>query len=57
MITVSHRPSSLKDCDYILVLNEGAVIEEGTHNELINKMGVYREIFDKQLSSDKVLNK
>jgi ATP-binding cassette subfamily B protein len=28
IITVSHRPSSLKDCDYIIVLDEGAVIEE-----------------------------
>ncbi len=56
VITVSHRPSSLKDCDYILVLNEGAVIEEGTHEELINKMGVYQEIFNKQLSTDNVLN-
>ena len=57
VITVSHRPSSLKDCDYIIVLDEGAVIEEGTHNDLIKKQGVYKEIFDKQLSADNVLNK
>lgn len=56
-ITVSHRPSSLKDCDYIIVLDEGAVIEEGTHEYLLEKQGIYREIFDKQLSADNVSDK
>jgi ATP-binding cassette subfamily B protein len=57
VITVSHRPSSLKDCDYILVLDEGTIVEAGTHEELLSKMGIYQAIFDKQLSSDGVLNK
>lgn len=56
VITVSHRPSSLKDSDYILVLDEGAVIEEGTHDNLIIKQGVYKEIYYKQLSAENVSN-
>ena len=47
-LIVSHRISSVIDANYILVIDQGAVIEQGTHAELINKGGFYKELFQKQ---------
>ncbi len=49
-IIVSHRISSLRYADKILVLENGVKIEEGTHEELINKDGIYAEMYLKQLA-------
>ena len=49
-IIVSHRVSSAKNADRILILDEGKVIEQGTHNQLINKGGYYKELYLLQLS-------
>ena len=46
---IAHRLSSVREADLILVLAEGEVVEQGNHQELIAKNGVYREIFDLQL--------
>jgi ATP-binding cassette, subfamily B, multidrug efflux pump len=48
----SHRISTLKDADLILVLHEGSVIERGTHNELVAGNGMYAEIYEMQLLED-----
>jgi ATP-binding cassette subfamily B multidrug efflux pump len=48
-IIVSHRVSSAKNADKIIVLSEGEIIQQGTHNELINKEGYYKELYNKQL--------
>lgn len=47
-IFISHRLSSTKFCDRILFLEDGKIIEEGTHYELISKDTKYKEIFDIQ---------
>ena len=47
-LIVSHRISSVIDANYILVIDQGTVIEQGTHAELINKGGFYKELFQKQ---------
>jgi ATP-binding cassette subfamily B protein len=52
-IIVSHRVSSVKNADQIIVLDEGKIIEKGTHNELINHKGVYFEFYQKQLFEKK----
>ncbi|MFT4697857.1 MAG: ATP-binding cassette subfamily B multidrug efflux pump [Flavobacteriaceae bacterium] len=48
-IIVSHRVSSVKNSDQIIVLEEGQIIQQGSHNELINTEGYYKELYNKQL--------
>lgn len=47
-LIISHRISSIKYADTIIVLEQGAIVEEGTHAELLQKNGVYADIFQKQ---------
>lgn len=47
-IIVSHRISSVKDADQIIVLEEGKIIEKGKHQELLDRDGYYAELFNKQ---------
>lgn len=49
-IIVSHRVSSAKNADTIIVLEEGEIIQQGAHSQLINKDGYYKELYNKQLS-------
>jgi ATP-binding cassette subfamily B protein len=49
-IIVSHRISSAKNADYIIILDAGEIIQEGTHETLINIEGYYKELYLKQLS-------
>lgn len=47
-IIIAHRISSVKNCDEIIVLEKGEIIERGTHNQLIDKKGKYYEIYREQ---------
>ncbi len=47
-VFISHRLASTKFCDRILFLDGGQIVEEGTHDQLMEKGGKYREIFDIQ---------
>lgn len=49
-IIVSHRVSSAKNADKIIVLEDGMVLQSGSHETLINTNGYYKELFTKQLS-------
>lgn len=49
-IIVSHRVSSAKNADRIIILEEGKIIEQGSHNQLINQNGYYAALYLKQLS-------
>ena len=49
-IIVSHRVSSAKNADKIIILDEGKIIEQGTHNQLLNQNGYYATPYLKQLS-------
>ncbi len=49
-IIVSHRVSSAKNADRIIILEEGKIIEEGTHNQLLSHQGYYKDLYLKQLS-------
>jgi ATP-binding cassette subfamily B protein len=48
-IIVSHRISSAKNADKIIVLNDGIIAQQGTHDELINVEGYYKNLYQKQL--------
>ena len=47
-ILISHRLSNILECDHIYLLRDGQVVEEGTHCELIDKGGIYAELFKSQ---------
>ncbi len=51
-IVISHRISTARLADKIIVLNEGQIVEYGTHSSLMETNGVYRELYDKQLSAE-----
>jgi len=48
-IIISHRISTVKDADKIIVLSDGAIAEEGTHEELVTLGGIYADLHFKQL--------
>lgn len=49
-IIVSHRVSSAKNADKILIIEDGEILQQGTHNQLVNQTGYYKELYLKQLS-------
>jgi len=49
-LIVSHRVSSAKNADKILVLDDGRLIQEGTHDDLNSQEGYYKDLYHKQLS-------
>lgn len=53
-IIVSHRVSSAKNADKIIILDEGKIIQQGSHNQLVNQDGYYKELYYKQLSEKEV---
>lgn len=53
-IIVSHRVSSAKNADKIIILDEGRIIQQGSHNQLVNQEGYYKELYYKQLSEKEV---
>ncbi|WP_297703541.1 ABC transporter ATP-binding protein [uncultured Eudoraea sp.] len=53
-LIVSHRVSSAKNADKIIVLEDGKVLQEGTHNELIEVNGYYKELYINQLSAKEI---
>jgi ATP-binding cassette subfamily B protein len=54
-IIVSHRVSSAKNADKIIVIEDGKIIQQGTHNQLVNTDGYYAELYLKQLSEKELL--
>lgn len=48
-LIISHRISSAKNADKIIVLEKGKIIQEGTHDELLTVIGFYKDLYDEQL--------
>ena len=49
LIIISHRLSIIKDCEQILVINKGEIVEKGNHDELFKLKGIYYSLMEKQL--------
>ena len=45
---IAHRLSTIKDADVILVMKEGDIVEQGTHDELLAKNGFYADLYNSQ---------
>ena len=54
-IIVSHRVSSAKNADRIIIVDKGQIIEQGSHNQLINQEGHYAALYLRQLSEKEML--
>lgn len=51
---IAHRLSTIRDADLILVMNQGTVIEQGTHHELLAKNGFYADLYNSQFTGGKM---
>ncbi|MCU0446330.1 MAG: ABC transporter ATP-binding protein/permease [Microscillaceae bacterium] len=51
-VIISHRVSSVKLANKIIVLDDGVIIEQGSHEELLEKSGMYKELYEKQLQTE-----
>ena len=53
-ILISHRISTVKNADHIIVLNEGSIVETGTHEQLLEHKGIYANIYETQLLQEEL---
>ena len=55
-IVIAHRLSTIKQCDRIIVLDKGKIMEDGTYDELISRNGFFAELVARQRLDDTVQN-
>jgi ATP-binding cassette, subfamily B, multidrug efflux pump len=53
-IIISHRVSSVKLADHILVLDDGLIVQHGTHERLVREEGIYKTLYEKQLQAEEL---
>ncbi|MEO0093110.1 MAG: ABC transporter ATP-binding protein, partial [candidate division WOR-3 bacterium] len=54
LVIVSHRLAILSNCDIIYVLDNGKIVEQGTHNELLAKRNLYWQLYQRQLMAEEL---
>jgi len=55
-IIISHRVSSVKNADHIIVLENGEIVEQGRHDELMEKQAIYFDLYKMQLLEEEIVN-
>lgn len=50
ILTIAHRFNTIEQADLILVINNGSIVERGTHDELLSKEGLYKQLYQKYIS-------
>ena len=53
-LLIAHRLSTVRDADNILVLHDGEIVEQGTHEQLLHQEGLYRELYLSQFKGEKI---
>lgn len=46
VIVIAHKLNTIKDCDNILVFDKGKIVEQGTHEKLLEQNGYYKKLYD-----------
>ncbi|MFB6278987.1 MAG: ABC transporter ATP-binding protein [Salinibacter sp.] len=54
LVIVSHRLSAVQEADLILVMEQGEIVQRGTHDELVDKEGLYADLHEKQLLQEEI---
>ena len=54
-IIISHRVSTVKECDNIIVLDRGKIIESGNHDKLLRRGGYYSKLFELQKLEEEIV--
>jgi len=52
---IAHRLSTIRDADWILVMNEGDIVEQGRHEDLLERNGFYAELYNSQFERAEVM--
>jgi ATP-binding cassette subfamily B protein len=52
-LIIAHRIATVKDADFILVMNDGRIVEQGTHSDLVNQRGLYARMVEREMKTDK----
>ncbi|MCK4904159.1 MAG: ABC transporter ATP-binding protein, partial [Candidatus Marinimicrobia bacterium] len=56
VLVIAHRLSTIQKADKIIVLEKGKIAESGTHNELLDKSGLYKKLYEYQFNKEEKNN-
>lgn len=52
--SIAHRLSTIRDADHVLVIDDGQVVEEGTHQQLLDRRGFYHRLYVSQFKGQAI---
>ncbi|AZR73711.1 hypothetical protein BBF96_10140 [Anoxybacter fermentans] len=57
VLIIAHRLSTIKNADRILVIDQGRIVEEGTHDQLLKKGGLYSQLYYRQMANEEIIER